>query len=141
MCKYERYFEEFKQLCPYKAAEVESWYVSDDMEITMIMHDGTLCQYDAILQGTRYASNIDDLIAKRKPVTEDGWRREFSIQLYRKMLKQNMTQDELSSISGVSAGSISLYLNGRSNPSAYNIIRLAKALDCSETELAKLLCY
>ena len=59
----------------------------------------------------------------------------FSDNLKTKMKEKDMTQELLSKSSGISQGSISLYLRKKNIPNALAIIKMARSLDCSTDEL------
>lgn len=55
----------------------------------------------------------------------------FSEQLKKAMLERNMTQAELSALTGIGKSSISQYLSGKNEPKELALNKLAEALDCS----------
>lgn len=69
-------------------------------------------------------------------MTEQKWREEFGKRLLRlKYQAGKMSGRKLAEVSGISDDAISRYINGTRTPSAYNLVRLAKALNCSLDEL------
>lgn len=69
-------------------------------------------------------------------MTEQEWREEFGKRITRlKYRAGKMNQKELAEASGISEDAISRYKNGTRTPSGYNLVRLAKALNCSLDEL------
>lgn len=62
-------------------------------------------------------------------------RREFGRRLKTLLELRGMTQNELSEETGISQVSISKYLNGKSDPSLLNVLKIARALDCSLDDL------
>lgn len=59
----------------------------------------------------------------------------FANRLKHAMDEKNMTQAELSALSGIGKPSISQYLSGKNEPKQHNIKKLAEALQVSESFL------
>lgn len=55
----------------------------------------------------------------------------FSEQLKKAMLERNMTQAELSALTGIGKSSISQYISGKNEPKELALNKIAEALDCS----------
>ena len=68
-------------------------------------------------------------------MTKEEWLSEFSDNLSSIMQDEGITQEELSSKSGVSKSAISKYINWQQFPSFKAIVNLAYALDCSTDDL------
>jgi DNA-binding Xre family transcriptional regulator len=64
-------------------------------------------------------------------LTEDECRREFGIRLNKILIRKNITQIELSEMTGINRSILNGYITGKHSPSFYNVDRIAKALDCS----------
>lgn len=69
-------------------------------------------------------------------MTEQEWRKEFARRL-RRIAHHNKDYDqrELAEASGISEVTISYYFNGTRSPRGDNLVKLAKALDCTIDEL------
>lgn len=69
-------------------------------------------------------------------MTEQEWRKEFARRL-RRIAHHNKHYDqrELAEVSGISEVTISYYFNGTRSPRGDNLVKLAKALDCTIDEL------
>ena len=67
--------------------------------------------------------------------TDAGWRKEFARLLRKKMAMKGITQVHLSELTGISQPLLSLYVQGKSLPSAQKGSSLAKALNCSVNDL------
>ena len=69
-------------------------------------------------------------------MTEQEWRKEFARRL-RRIAHQNKdyNQKELAEASGISEVTISRYYNGLRSPSSDNLVRIARALDCTIDDL------
>ena len=67
--------------------------------------------------------------------TEFEWLGYFSRKLCELMRINNISRYDLSALTKISEVSISKYLNGKSTPSTFNLIRIAQALNCTVSEL------
>lgn len=128
----ERLFEEFKARYAFLAKKAVSYRKTGRFELTAELNDGSRVIYndaDKTFGTVRSADQITNLNAT-------DWRDEFSRRLRRLVTQSMMTEDELSELTGISRVSLSQYLNGRSAPNPYNLLRLARALECSVGYLA-----
>lgn len=123
-------FDDFEIHYPEIADRVVDWYPSSQMEITIKVEDGTKYRYDffdkSMYRIFTNQDNCDD---------EVGWRNKFARELNRKIRNFGYTQEKLSDVTGISRVTISKYSNGTATPSSYNLIKIAKALECSVSEL------
>lgn len=133
-------FDEFTKMCPWAADKVVRWYSSDNFEIVVELDDGGVIQYDQILKTFRCASSLEELEDLRTPTNEEEWKQEFSWRLYRKMISKGLSQDDLAFEADISPASITKYMNGTSVPSAYNLLKIAKAMHLSIEDFAKIIC-
>lgn len=124
-------FEEFTRLYTGMAEETVDWYPSGQMEITVKIRNGRKYIYDWYSKMTWPIKTYDDECEE----TEEEWRRRFGRTLNRKMRRVCMYQDQLSEVTGISKVTLSKYMNGKASPSGHNISKLAKALNCSPSEL------
>lgn len=123
--------EDFERHYPDLADTVVDWYPINRNEIVVQIDNGS--KYIYMFIGNK-------LIRYYEPdnsgdFDEEKWRKEFARKLQRKIDETHIYQDELARRTGISAVSISKYLNCKSSPSGYNIERLAAALNCSVSEL------
>lgn len=133
-------FNEFVKMCPWAADKVVRWNSSDVGEIVVELDDGSVVQYDKIIKTWRFARNLQELKDLRTPTNEDEWKQEFSWRLYRKMVSKGLSQDDLAFEADISPASITKYMNGTSVPSAYNLLKIAKAMHLSIEDFAKITC-
>jgi len=69
-------------------------------------------------------------------MTEQEWKNEFARRLRRIAYRnKKYNQRELAEASGINEVTVSRYYNGLRSPSSDNLIKLAKALDCTIDEL------
>lgn len=64
-------------------------------------------------------------------MTEEECRREFKYNLKKQLALKEMSQLELSEITGIPQPVLSNYMNGKNSPGLYNLDKIAKALNCS----------
>lgn len=122
-------FVNFHQRFPFLNKDVCKWTHTDDYEILVELRDGSSLLYDDI-DGT-----IRKLPNDRNSMSESECKKEFGMRLRRLMMLRNITQEELSELTGIQRPAISNYMTGRTSPSFYNADKIAKALGCSMDEL------
>lgn len=124
-------FNRFKSQYSYYAKQVVNWYHTGPYEITLILQDGTALVYDSTHGDIMFLADRDDASDD-----VDVCKQKFCHNLSRIMIEKNVTQQELSTRTGLPQSLISRYVNGVQLPNLYNFRKLAKALHCSETRLA-----
>lgn len=117
---------------PNIAKRIVDWYPVGRNEIMVKTDDGDRSIFNYIGASLRKLNFDNDTTG----ITEEQWRNEFSKRLCTKMSSSGMAQWQLARLTGISEMTISKYMNGRSTPSAYNIRKLAIALNCSVQELS-----
>ena len=122
-------FVNFHQRFPFLNKDVCKWTHTDDYEILVELRDGSSLLYDDI-DGT-----IRKLPNDCNSMSESECKKEFGMRLRRLMMLRNITQEELSELTGIQRPAISNYMTGRTSPSFYNADKIAKALGCSMDEL------
>lgn len=68
-------------------------------------------------------------------LTEAQWSRKFSEKVRKIMIYRGYSQRELAKLSRIPENTLGRYLNGKRIPRADQIVNIAKALDCSTSEL------
>lgn len=130
---WEPVYSKFEQDHPYLAEHIVDWYPSAHSEIVVTVENGTRYRYDF------FSGRITQLYSVRDDnneyVDEDDWRIDFASNLYHRMRKAGFINDTLAELTGISSGTISNYVNGRSTPNGHAIYKIAKALKCSVSEL------
>lgn len=125
-------FREFCMMSPLD--EVDHWYDGDDIcDVIVVLKNGRVCRYDSFEHSMRYADSIEKLF--KSPENEDEWQRIFSYNLYRVMRRRGYNRVGLAESSGVSQAMITNYINGKSIPTAYKLMRIADALGCTVNDL------
>ena len=104
------------------------WYGNGDYEIVVILDDGSKLIYSHSTGTIRFLKN------ERVDISEEDWIKDFSMTLKHKISMSGLTRQDISDITGISKVSISNYMNGKSMPSHYNMLKIAKALNCSVYE-------
>ena len=97
-------------------------------EVRVELTDGTVGVYDGM-------TKMFCRIRKDEVITDEEWQLEFGRRLTRSLRLAYMTQEDLANSTGISRRMITKYINGKSTPSALNVSKIAKALNCSTTEL------
>lgn len=121
----EMMFDDFKSYNPGIANRVVSYKVVGRDELMVTLDDGRVTLFDVMDKTSRYLPKDDDIMSNETLQKEFGRRLRTLIQ------KKHMGQRELSEMTEIPVPIISNYVNGKNNPGAGNIRRLAKALDCS----------
>lgn len=129
----EMIFEDFKSMCPHYVSNVVKYYVFDNMELMIELDDGTKFLYDYMDKSIVFFHYSNQV--KENERSEAQWRMEFARRLRRKMRYRCMNQTMLSELTNLSMSSISNYVNGQSLPSIYIAQKIAKALNCSVSDL------
>ena len=129
----EAMFEDFKEQFPLMSENAIEYGLTDQMEITVWFSDGKKAIYNYLRKTVRMLHCKRSYESERP--SEEDWKNDFSIILKKRMDARHIKQKELSEYTGISQQIISRYLNGKSTPTAYNLMLIAKSLGCSPTEL------
>ena len=119
-------YENFKLYFPSFAKGCVSWKQTDLFELEIHNKDGSIDIYNDMNHS---------LGPKIDTSTDAGWRKEFARRLRKKMAMKGITQTNISELTGISQPLLSLYVQGKSLPSAQKVSSLAKALNCSVNDL------
>lgn len=68
-------------------------------------------------------------------MTEREWRAEFSKRLRCRLNELNMTQTDLARVTGLTEVSIHRYIYCERTPKSYDMLKIAKAVKCTVSEL------
>lgn len=106
------------------------------------LHVEELSPYELIVEtetGYTVLYNDQDNMLRNLPkdsncMSEEECRREFKYQLRKQLSLKDMSQLELSEITGIPQPVLSGYMNGKNLPGFYNLDKIAKALNCSTDE-------
>lgn len=121
-------YANFERAFPSFAEEVVDWWPSGRFEITMKLTDGSRIRYDNYANACKLISSLN---AGSDISDETRWRIIFARRLRDHMTYAGITQKELAELTGISVQSLSKYANGTASPSAYNIAKIARVLNCS----------
>lgn len=128
---YQKIFDEFKTMVPWVMRDIADWYPSGQMEITIKLKDGSRMIYDYVDKKWQMISSY----ACDYWITEKEWRYEFARKLKRRLNIKGMNQTDLSKLTGITQAQLSRYLSGEASPRGYNVLKIARALECSVSEL------
>ena len=119
-------YENFKLYFPLIEKGCISWKQTDLFELEIHNKDGSIDIYDDMNHS---------LGPKIDTSTDAGWKKEFARRLRKKIAMRGITQTNISELTGISQPLLSLYVQGKSLPSAQKVSSLAKALNCSVNDL------
>lgn len=105
----------------------EQLYIRTDEDVDYI--------YDGMTDSVRRVKKKSNPAEKPIVMDEAEWRKKFSKRLRSIVEKQEMSVARLSRLSGVSECPIRRYIQGKSIPSAYKLVCIAKALGVSPLRL------
>ena len=119
-------YENFKLYFPMIEKHCIGWRQTDKFELEIDDEDGYVYIYN----------DMDHSLGRKIDTSKDiGWRKEFARRLRKKMAMKGITQANISRLTGIGQPLLSFYTQGKSLPSAQKVSALAKALDCSVTDL------
>ena len=124
----EKMFERFKSKFPFIAEDADRYYAVSKNDLTIVLQNGDRILYDD------FEKVIRNLPRDNMYLSEQECCAEFGKRLRKIMFRKNVTQYELSELTGISRTTISFYINGKTTPSFYNADKIAKALKCSVDE-------
>ncbi len=133
--RFRHFLEQFKNEYPYFSDQIVDCYPSGQMEITIKMNDGTKMAYNALSKSVRTIYDPYSENGSRDEVDDEQWLVEFSTRFNDKLMANGMSQRELSMMTGISVISINRYSKGKAVPNARNIVKIARSLKCSVSEL------
>ena len=136
--RYYEIFERFKRHFPSEKDNIADWYPSTRNEIVVRFKNGEAMYFSGNQDRFGYINKWDvneDGEYSRHELSDEELRYKFSFKLRRLMQSRYMNQTELSKATGISAISISHYMNGRTLPDYKNLLRIANVLTCSVSEL------
>ena len=131
-------YNAFKKTYPSIGKNVAHWYPSGHLEITARLNDNSKVVYSYLENKGRVIPPEENKMIveeKRMYMDQEEWMEEFSDRLECMMESVDITQTELSRLTGISDRTIRRYLDGDVIPSAYNVCLMAKVLGCYVNEL------
>lgn len=132
--------DDLRKVCPWAYRKVVDWEHINSTDVLFELDDNSVILLDTMMKTYRCAKSRKDLYLMTHPKEEEKWICEFSYNLNRLMVKNGITQSELSMASGISQCTISSYLNCKRFPTAFNVVKIMRALNCSDDEIVKLIC-
>lgn len=132
---WESMFEYYASVYPPYAERTINWFPSGQMEITVRLDDRTFWVFDMIGPTIKPLGDKDLNPEAEDDISEEEYRIRLSKNLRIKMHRTAVSQDVLARRSGISTVMINRYMNAKATPSTYNLERIARALQCSPTEL------
>lgn len=130
----ERDMEIFRMRYQHIVVKMKDYESLGNDEILITLNDGRQLIYNIIVDRLRWTNDGCD---NKDFISEEEWRRAFSIRLGSELRMRCMTLERLSELSGISCVSLSRYLNGKATPSMYNAERIANVLGCSVADFRR----
>lgn len=121
-------WQNFKRQFPRVAASVVHSHEEGPLDLFIELDNGERYIYDDEWQSIR------QLPDSPMALSEQQFKREFGVRLRKIMVRNNVSQLELSERTGIDNSIISRYVAGKVVPNFYTIDKIAKALDCSADE-------
>lgn len=125
----ENLLRNFEMIDPLSFSKMVKYEMPDSFTLIAFLDDGTKLLYDSLTNSTRR------LKTDPREMTDEDMLTEFRYRLRHIMALRGFNQLRLAEETGISQVSISKYLNGKSDPSLLNLLKIARALDCSLDEL------
>lgn len=122
--------DDFVTHFPLVANDAVTWHPSGRREITIKLKNGARIVFNDISKTIRRLPGPD-----APEMSEDSWKTGFGRKLGHILASSNMSQTALAIETGISQVMISRYISGNSQPSAYTVTKIARALNCSIDEL------
>lgn len=104
-------------------------FIEYEHDIIIKCNDGSSVLFDEETGTTRI------LPRDSNNMSDEEISREFVFRLRQALYRKNMTQDDLSRVTGIPQYLISNYINGKTSPSFRNVDKIARALGCSTDDL------
>lgn len=121
-------FENMQAYYPFLSERMVSYKKVGPYELIIKTNDGETTLYDDVNHSIRR------LPRDSNDMTEQEVSVEFRQRLRRLMIRRDISQQELSRMTGIPQSTISNYLTGKFLPGFYNMDKIAKALKCSIDE-------
>lgn len=128
---YDNLLDEFELNFPTLARGAVTWHPSGINAITIVLKDGDRIVYDSITRTVRSIRSAEEC----KIIPEVDWKKEFGYRLGSIMRNKGLNLESLSERSEISRITLGKYIHGSSLPTSYNTMKLARALECSISEL------
>lgn len=120
-------YERFKRMYPAFAEMSIDWTSIGLDEIEVMLSDHTRVIYDS-------SENI--LIFPSKDLSEEeAWVKEFARRLKKRLYIRGIPQADVANHCGVSQGTVSNWLRGRTTPDLYILTKIAELIGCTTDDL------
>lgn len=105
---------------------------NSNSKLIVKLDDGDTVIYDALVTDIYRPRPTGDW---NNPMDDETWNKEFRDRLLIQMDLRGISQVELSRRTGIGKLSIHKYVNGTGLPGIHNLVKIAKALRCSPSDL------
>ncbi len=124
--------ERYEMLYPGYAERTVHWYPSGHRELSFLLEDGEVVVYDDATNQA-YIARSDD--TDNNIEDENIWRAKFAYKLRNRMSLCGIDRECLSMLTEIPVTTISRYTNAKTTPTTFNLLKIARALNCSPNEL------
>lgn len=100
--------------------------------LTAWLHDGDVVIFNG-LENSIYI--VPKLKAGQKYLDEDAWKKDFAYHVRIRMHEKQISQKELAETAELSESYLSRCLSGKTDPSFYAAMKIAKAFGCNVNDL------
>lgn len=122
--------EHFFDQMPFIQDQMAYCYRSGPRELTAVLKDGSRAVFNDLFGRTTFLSKPSEACLGIEECSK-----RFGIRLRALMNDRMVNQQELSARTGISQSAISKYATGSIEPKASTIVKLARALECSVSDL------
>lgn len=123
------YLSEFMMRYPRLADLIEDFNLNGPLEFVIKLTDGRFVLYFEL------DNRIKMVDGDIRDLSEEECREIFALRVKYRLFMRSLTQEDLSERTGISRLMINRYLTMKATPSWYNVIKIARALNCSVDEL------
>lgn len=124
-------FDNLKFYYPTVEEDTVDWYPSGQWSITVRLKNGKKYKYNYMSNEFMRVCDYDEYEIPE----EKQWRMNFAVALNNRLKMIGMMQTELARRTGISKAAITKYTLGIASPSAYNLAKIVRVLNCTYEEL------
>lgn len=124
-------FDNLKFYYPTVEEDTVDWYPSGQWSITVRLKNGKKYKYNYMSNEFMRVCDYDEY----EMPEEKQWRINFAVALNNRLKMIGMMQTELARRTGISKAAITKYTLGIASPSAYNLAKIVRVLNCTYEEL------
>lgn len=131
--KFDDILIEFSKMFPSTYSKVVDWYPTGRTEIKMTLSDGSKIIYDRRDRTMRTIKTFESM----SPISLTEVQQHFGSVVVSKMYEKGWNRQDLADASGISYQMLNKYINGQVVPNMHVLLKLARTLECSLSELTE----